>query len=217
MKLLVITLHADPTIHPGAEEGGGTHMYINEVINLLIYKQVSSLIITRKASPGNDLFDYENVKIKRIKLGPKRQWNKNFLSAKETEINQLIKDELDSLNFNPTLIHSVYWYSGRSAITFSDKYKIPFIHTIISNGKRKQISGYDVSDVQIATEMEIFNKASVLISVSNQEKEDMVHLYGINPEKIKVIGRGVDNIFLNSLYDSKGTLIAKPFPDVKSY
>ncbi len=58
MKFLIITLHADPTINPGAEEGGGTHMYVNEIINLLIFKQIEALVITRKASPGEDFFEY---------------------------------------------------------------------------------------------------------------------------------------------------------------
>lgn len=217
MKLLIITIHADPTINPGAEEGGGTHMYINELINLLIYRQVNSLFITRKASIGEDLFDYNHVKVKRIKIGPEKQWSKNFLTKRENEINQLINESLRNLNFSPTLIHSVYWHSGRAAITLSDKLKIPLIHTIISNGKRKQITGYSVSKEQIETEQKIFNKASVLISVSNQEKQDLEQLYGINPEKIKVIGRGVDNLFLNSLYDSRGTLLPKSTPEIKFY
>lgn len=214
MKLLVITLHADPTIHPGAEEGGGTHMYVNEIINLLIYRQVPSLFITRKASLGNDFFDYGCVKVKRIKLGPEEQWDKSNLEEREDEINRLIEQELIRYQFRPTLIHSIYWYSGRSAIWFSNMYSIPFIHTIISNGIRKESSGFNVSENQIIAEKEIFQKAATLISVSKQEKRDLEEHYNVESQKIKVIGRGVDNIFLNSLYDAKGALIAKMAPDV---
>ena len=215
MNILVLTIHADPTIHPGAEEGGGTHLYVNEIINLLIYKQINSLFITRKASPGKDNFEYGTVSIARIRMGPEAQWNKNNLEEMDTTINKMISKELKLRKFIPDLIHSIYWCSGRAALFISERYNIPFIHTIISNGYRKKITGYYVSEKRIETEIKIFHSANILISVSNQEKEDLIHFYNVPASKIMVIGRGVDNIFLNDLYDSKGTLLPKLEPNIK--
>ncbi len=209
MKLLLITLHADPTIHPGSGDGGGTHMYINELINMLIYKNIETLIITRKASIGKDIVQYGSVTIYRIHLGPESHWDKNNLNKIEDEIKILINNTLSEQKFNPTLIHSVYWHSGRAALYFSDKMNIPFVHTVISNGKRKKISGFTESAGQIETEEKIYSNANVIITISEQEKQDIINLYKINSEKIKVVGRGVDNMFLKDLYDDKGTLLAK--------
>ena len=209
MNLLIITLHADPSIHPGSGDGGGTHMYINELIDMLIYKDIKTLVITRKASPGEDIIQSGSVTIHRIHLGPEGHWDKNNLIDKEEEVNLLINNALTEHDFNPTLIHSVYWYEGRAALHFSKKLCVPYVHTIISNGKRKKMSGFKESVGQIETEEKIYANANVIIVISEQEKKDIMNLYGINPEKIKIVGRGVDNLFLRDLFDEKGTLLAK--------
>lgn len=216
MKILVITLHADPTIAPGAQEGGGTHMYINELMNLMIYKQVDSLFITRKASAGKDYFEYGPVKLKRILLGPEEPWDKNNLDDQEDEIRKLINSTLQLLSFKPDLIHSVYWHSGRAALFFSKQFNIPFIHTIISNGMKKQSKGFKVKPMRIETEFMIYNSAEALISISSQEKEELVNYYKIPGSKIKVIGRGVDNVFLKDIYDKNGTLLSKQIPNINT-
>lgn len=214
MKILVLTLHADPTIHPGSLEGGGTHLYVNEIIRILIYKRIKSVVITRKASKGREIFDFGDTKIIRLKIGPEEQWNKNNLEQIEKVINKNILSILNKYNFTPELIHSIYWYSGRSALKLSQYYKIPFIYTVISNGKRKKSAGYKVSKTRIRVENIIFQKASIIISVSKQEKNDLINLYGVEPNKIKVIGRGVDNIFIKNLFDRNGSLLAKSQLDI---
>lgn len=209
MKILLITLHADPTVHPGAGDGGGTQMYINELIDMLIYKDIKTLVVTRKASPGKNIVQHGSVTICRVLLGPEGHWDKNNLNDREIEIRTLINNALIENKFDPTLIHSVYWHSGRAALYFSEKINIPFVHTIISNGKRKKLSGFKESIGQIETEEKIYSNANVIIVISEQEKQDISNLYGVNSEKIKIVGRGVDNLFLKDLYDKKGTLLAK--------
>jgi hypothetical protein len=86
---------------------------------------------------------------------------------------------------------------------------IPFVHTVISNGKRKKLSGFTESIGQIETEEKIYANANVIIVISEQEKKDIMDLYDINSDKIKVVGRGVDNLFLRDLFDKNGTLYAK--------
>ncbi len=210
MKLLLITLHADPTIHPGAVEGGGTHMYVNEIIDMLTFKNIETLILTRKASPGKDIAKYGSVTIFRLHLGPEDQWDKNNLNDRAQEINKLIEDALSVTGFQPTLIHSVYWHSGRAAMYFAQKGNIPFVHTVISNGMRKKLSGFKESSQQIETEKVIYQKADTIIVISEQEKNDIITLYNIAPQKVKVVGRGVDNLFIKDLFDKNGTLLAKP-------
>lgn len=209
INLLVLTVHSDPTIHPGSIEGGGTNLYINELIDMVIFKKINTLLITRKASEGKNLFKYGKVKIVRTQLGPEAQWDKSNLDDLEEKIEELILIEIEKIKFKPDLIHSVYWYSGRAALKLSEKFGVPFVHTIISNGYRKKISGYGASLQRIETEKKIFEKASCLISVSNQEKSDLIKFYDITPEKIKVIGRGVDNVFIDTLFDKNGTLLPK--------
>jgi D-inositol-3-phosphate glycosyltransferase len=214
MRILIITLHADPTIAPGAQEGGGTHMYINELINLLIFKKTEALFLTRKASSGMDLSEYGSVRLNRIKIGPEAPWDKGNLDSLEDEIKEKIAGELQIQSFVPDLIHSVYWHSGRAALHFSQVFQVPIIHTIISNGIRKLQTGFQISPERIAVEKKIFSAAQVLIAISQTEKADLMTYYGIPESKIKVIGRGVDNLFLKEIYDENGTLLPRQLPNL---
>ncbi|MFC0516358.1 glycosyltransferase [Mucilaginibacter angelicae] len=215
MKILIITIHADPTIPPGAREGGGTHLYINELINMLIYRKAEALIITRKASPGNETFTYGDVKIRRMRLGPEATWDKNNFDDREGELLHMIQDIVADERFQPDLIHSVYWHSGRAAAALSDKWKKPFIHSVISAGMRKKITGYPVSEQRLATERLIFGSAKIIIAVSVQEKDDLINYYQVSSSKVKVIGRAVDQLFLASLYDDDGTLLPLTEPRIQ--
>ncbi len=93
-------------------------MYINELINLLIFKEVDSLFITRKASQGKDFFEYGPVKMKRIRIGPEAQWDKNNLDNLEEDIKDKINAELQLHRFIPDLIHSIYWHPGERPYFF---------------------------------------------------------------------------------------------------
>lgn len=208
MKILVISLHADPAILPGAEEGGGTHMYISELMNMFIIKQVEALIITRKASLGKDVFEYGTVKLIRLSIGPARQWDKNNLENLESKLNESVLKTLSQEKFTPDIIHSVYWYSGRAGIHLSNIFNKPLIYTVISNGLRKKLNGYNVSNLRCKEELRIFQNAQLIISICEEEQEDLITLYGIDKRKIRVVGRGVDNIFLQDIYDKNGTLIS---------
>lgn len=217
MKILVVSIHADPSIAPGAEEGGGTHMYISELINMFIIKQVDALIITRKASKGKEVFTYGNVKLIRLPIGPSEQWDKNNLENLEGKLNESVLNVLNKEKFNPDVIHSVYWYSGRVGVYLSRKLNKPLIYTVISNGLRKRKNGFKVSDVRCIEELQIFKNAKLIISVCKEEEDDLIKLYGVEKQKIKVVGRGVDNIFLEEIYDEKGTLISnKPLKIIEN-
>ena len=184
-------------------------MYVNELINLLIYKNVPSLLITRKASTGPNDFEIGSTRIHRLSIGPEAQWDKANLIGLNDVIVTSIEDEIQRSDFNPKLIHSIYWYSGMAAISVARKLSIPFIHTIISNGYRKRIAGEKVEENRIQAETKIYSEAKNLIAISNQERQDLMSYYGISSDKIKVVGRGVDDLFLTELFDSKGTLMPK--------
>ena len=59
MNLLMISLHADPTVPAGIGEGGGTHSYIRELLTYYSNENINVLLITRKCSP--DLSEYEQI------------------------------------------------------------------------------------------------------------------------------------------------------------
>lgn len=207
MKLLIISLHADPTSPAGIGEGGGTHSYIRELLTFFSTKKLEILLVTRKSNPC--LPDYEKIsdtcKIHRIivkheyPLDKKELYDLHDISVQETE--RIIK----KCNFVPDLIHSVYWNSGQVAKELSNKLKIPYVHTVISNGlRRKTVGMKETLEQRYKIEKEIFQFATYIFCITPSERIDLVNLYQIDAKKIIIPGRPVSSDFLYPAHDDFG-------------
>lgn len=207
MNLLMISLHADPTLPAGIGEGGGTHSYIRELLTYFSNKDVKVLLITVKSHAN--LADYDEIsdscKIRRIIIK-----DENYIDKKELyslHSTSLLKTEqaLTALNFKPDLIHSVYWNSGQVAKDLCQKLNIPYVHTVISNGLRRQKAGMDeVLAQRSKVEKEVFLSATYIFCITPSERNDLVKLYHISPQKIMVLGRPVSADFLYPSHDEFG-------------
>ncbi|HET8799044.1 MAG TPA: glycosyltransferase [Thermoanaerobaculia bacterium] len=114
------------------------------------------------------------------------------------------------------LLHSVYWNSGRVALDLSREFGVRFVHTVISNGRRRVLVGAEEDgDRRTAVEQEVFEGAFRIFCICPAERDDLVSLYGIDPMKIMVIGRPVSIEFLVPPHDQLGTpLLLPPWNDV---
>ena len=82
---------------------------------------------------------------------------------------------------------------------------LPFIHTVISNGWRRwQQGARDQTPERLETEKRVFAAAFALFCVSNQEREDLIDHYGIDPTKAVVVGRPVSPRFRHPCHDEMG-------------
>lgn len=205
--VLLICLHADPTQASGTWEGGGTHAYLRELTVGLAGRGHVCHVVTRRRSP--DLGSLVKVSplttLHRIDIGEQGPMDKRFLDDLHQETFARLNDVWAHLPCRPRLIHSVYWNSGRVAMELSAAYAIPFVHTVISNGKGRLARGATGnSRNREAVEERVFHSASRIFSITQDEKQDLVALYGVDPEKIVVIGRPVDTAYLSPAQDELG-------------
>ena len=207
MNLLMISLHADPTVPAGIGEGGGTHSYIRELLTYYSNVNINVLLITRKCSP--DLPEYEQIsetcKIYRIIVNGEYPIDKKELfKLHNISVNKTI-NVLKTTVFKPTLIHSIYWNSGQVAAELSQFFKIPFVHTVISNGLRRKEAGMkEAIEERFSVEKNVFQNASYIFCITPAEKKDLIELYQIDPNKTVIPGRPVSPDFLYPAHDDFG-------------
>lgn len=207
MNLLIISLHADPTFPAGIGEGGGTHSYIRELLTYFSNKNIKILLITRKnnANLANCEEISDSCRIRRIIIKDENSIDKKELYSFHNT--SLFKTEqvLLELDFKPDLIHSIYWNSGQIARELGQKFNIPYVHTVISNGLRRQLAGMtEVLSQRRVIEKEIFLSATYIFCITPSERDDLVNLYHISPHKIMVLGRPVSDDFLYPSHDEFG-------------
>jgi len=205
---LIISLHADPVQPSGCIEGGGTHAYVREMLRGLAYKCRYASVVTRHADPNlpadQRLSDF--TAIHRIQLGEIAPIDKRFLNTFHDRTVKLIAEIIHNQKWPIHILHGVYWNSGRAAMDLSCQFGIPFVQTVISNGRRRLQQGYlDNADSRIEIETELYRAAAAIFCISSEERNDLIHLYGVDPDKLHVVGRPVPLPFRYPAQGNDGT------------
>ncbi|EOS69448.1 hypothetical protein C818_02599 [Lachnospiraceae bacterium MD308] len=206
-KLLIISLHADPSMPPGVGEWGGTHTYMRELLTELHDTDYDVILITRKVYPTEETIERisPSCRIVRLTLGVFGDFDKRDLyKLHEVTFSQLI-EKLNELKFVPDIIHSVYWNSGHLAMRLSNLWNIPYVHSVISNGKgRNEHGATGTASHRIYTETQVFTHASLILCVAESEKAEICKYYNIQPSKVVVAGQYIHPAFVSAAHDPIG-------------
>lgn len=206
-KVLLLCLDMDPTDLLGDQHTGAGHLYVKETLSVLIEHSISTLLITRHNSILKPTFEVVgSVEVRRIQIGNIDKKPKEYLWEKKEDSISLVCNLLDEIHFGPTLIHAIYWYSGAVAIALKERFPVAnLMYSIISLGKVKHAWQKTLSEHDYAREISekmIFEKSRIILAVSDQERENAIELYGVEPQKIKVVARGVDMELFSPLEQS---------------
>ena len=205
--VLLITMHADPAMPPGYHEWGGTHTYMKELLDEYGRMKIPCVLVTRKSMPQLPSVEQINDSciIFRIVSGEVDLMDKTRLRFYHDEHMKQIKGIIAQQGAPPSVIHSVYWNSGRLAMALSEELHIPFVHSIISNARGRVRRGAQEPVPDRADyEQAIYDKAARLICVSEDERSDLEQLYHIPNEKIVVAGQYIHPSFLLPAHNRNG-------------
>ena len=207
-KLLIISLHADPSMPPGVGEWGGTHTYMRELLTELYDTNYNVILVTRKVYPKEETIEQISpfCRILRLTLGTFENFDKrNLYELHEVTFLQIL-EKLDELKFIPDIIHSVYWNSGHLAMRLSNLWNVPYIHSVISNGKgRNKHGAAGTAPHRIEIETQVFTHASIILCVAESEKTEICNYYNIQPSKVVVAGQYIHPSFISASHDSFGS------------
>lgn len=207
--ILIISLHADPMLPAGIGEYGGGHMYPYELLTGLSKEKFKVSLITRKCDPSLPSIDYINdfTTIYRMDYSDYTFHDKrDFYQLRDVSFS-IACALLDKYNIKPDIIHSLYWNSGYLALQLSHKLQIPYVHSPISVGAViKERKTKDIEPHRIDTEQTVFENASVIFSITESERNDIITYYGIDSAKITIIGRPVAKEYLYPIHDEWGNV-----------
>lgn len=223
LHVLLITLHADPSLAPGIKEQGGGHMYPREIAEHLSQSGIQVSIFTRRMTSESPLIE-ENwhhplITIYRLDYGNLMFLDKTDFYTHQQTSYILAKSLLESYELYPDLIHSFYWNSGFLAWQLSELLNVPYVHSPISLGaviKQKQAKTIHVKRIPVETK--VFQHAKYVLCITNSEKNDLIKFYNISAGKIYVIGRPIDKEYLSPTHDLYGNpLHSKEYKDNEQY
>jgi D-inositol-3-phosphate glycosyltransferase len=196
VRIAEISVHSCPRRPLGSGDVGGMNLYILSISRELSKVGAQVDIFTRWHDPDEPeiLIIDERTRLIHIRAGEPRDTNNidvfNYLP--EFQANLLAFMKKDGSKYD--ILHSHYWTSALVAEQLKEQLEVPNIVTFHTLGEVKNRAfGTEVEpELRIQSEKEIVTTVDCIIAFTPEERDHLVHLYGSQPEKIRVIPGGVD-------------------------
>lgn len=198
-RLVVLCLLGDPAL-PAASiaHTGGFQVDIQELLTNIQNPECTVHIITNTSKYCSTQYEeiaqgiIHRVHFESDWLVDQDSMMEHFQTI-ETEVFQILR----SLPKEHTLIHSFYWLSGMIAMDAMKALGINYVHSIVSLSIGKILAGASPKFVkQLEVEKKFLKNASVIFSISEEEKKQLQNYYAIDSNRVIVVGRGVHPAFL---------------------
>ena len=196
-RIATLMVHTSPLDQPGIGDAGGMNIYVAESAERMAAMGVEVDIFTRRTnSKVADIVQVSpGVRVIQLNVGPLTGVTKEELP----KLNSAIADEFTKKLSGETkydLIHSHYWISGKVAMIASKALKIPFVHTMhtMARVKNLNLAEGEIPEpmIRVQGETQVVAAAQALIANTDAEAASLVSLYEACPDIVHVVTPGVD-------------------------
>jgi D-inositol-3-phosphate glycosyltransferase len=197
-RIALVTLHTCPLDRPGAGDAGGMNVYIDQTAQRLADSGIDVHVFTR-ATFGQHTEKVEisqNYTVHHIPTSMGADLRKEDLPSEVDEFAEGVRSYCLEADLDFDLIHSHYWLSGIAAEKLSQAWAIPFVHTMHTMAKVKNLHLADGDflepEIRIKGEEFLVSTAHRLIVNTHREAAELIELYDAAESKLKVVYPGVD-------------------------
>ncbi len=194
-NIAVVSVHTSPLARPGTRDSGGMNVYIRELSREMARRAHTMDIFTRRtdASTPEVVALDERTRVVQVTAGP-------FAAGKAAVRRHLPAFLRGVLAFQDRegrsydLVHSHYWLSGWVGQALKAHWGVPHVimfHTLGEAKNRAHLSEHEPT-YRIAGERLVAQGADRIICASASERELLVNLYGVSPQRVSCVPCGVD-------------------------
>lgn len=205
MRILMISDHADPLAKIGTKETGGQNVYVMNMASMLAKLGVYVDVYTRwdRATKQEVVQVQPTFRVIRVKAGPKAYMPRDDFLQVTDAFARRIKQRIEREQLKYDVIFTHYWFSGVIGLELAQTYNLPMTHVYHSIGQMRyealqaekpQDANYQFFKTRGDWEKRIAQEATSIISTSPMERDDIVRLFDVAPDKISVIPVGVDTV-----------------------
>lgn len=196
-RIATLMVHTSPLDQPGIGDAGGMNIYVVESTERMAAMGVRVDIFTRRTNPTvADVVEVSpGVRVIQLNVGPVSGVTKEELPKLIPELAKEFK-RLISAETKYDVIHSHYWISGKVAMLASKDLNIPFVHTMhtMARVKNLNLAEGEMPEpmIRVQGETQVVESAAALIANTDAEGASLVSLYGACPDNVQVVSPGVD-------------------------
>lgn len=194
-RLALLSLHGCPVARLGEKDTGGMNVYVLQLAREFACRGISVDVFTRAHDPADPtVVDLQpGARVVHLKAGPYATSKRKLFDYIPAFLRELSRFHL-SEETSYDLVHSHYWLSGRVGMNLSKMWAVPHVTTFhtLAKTKMRALAGERELARRGAAERLIIHDVDAMIVSTEEEKHDLVHLYGAQAAKINVVPAGVD-------------------------
>src|SRR5919197_872497 len=192
-RVAMISVHTSPLAQPGAGDGGGMNVYMRSLASNLARAGVHCDVLTRAehAEQPPVVEVEQGFRVVHLAAGPAAPVPKQSLP-------ELVGPFVDAaLAFfatddePPDVLHANYWISGAVAHRLKHALDLPLVATFHTLDRVKAEAGVgDDPETRARVEGEVVNCADLVVAATDDERRQLVELYGADRDRVEVVPPG---------------------------
>src|SRR5580700_2732295 len=210
-RLAILSLHTSPLAQPGTGDSGGMNVYVRELASAVARSGADCDVFTRAWSPElPPVIEVEpGLRVHHIAAGPLAPMVKELLPDVVPEFT----DRVLGLMTSPSglrlgdeeggpfeAVHANYWLSGLAGHTIKHELDLPLMSTFHTLDRVKAEAGPEEVEAgmphrRAEAEAAIIACSDAVLASCTVEAEQIVALYGADPERVRIVPLGVDHAY----------------------
>src|SRR5215813_2926333 len=195
-RVAMISVHTSPLAQPGAGDCGGMNVYVRSLASNLARAGVHCDVLTRaEHAEQPPLVEVEpGFRVVHLAAGPTAPVPKQTLPDLVEPFVDAALAFFASEDDSPQVLHANYWISGAVGHRLKHALDLPLVATFHTLDRVKAEAGVgDDPATRARVEGEIINCADLVIAATDDERRQLVTLYGADRDRIEIVPPGVDH------------------------
>lgn len=196
-RIAFISEHASPLASLGGADGGGQNVYVGHLAHELARLGYLVDIYTRRDDPAlAQVVDWRTgVRVVHIDAGPAQRLPKACLLPLMPQFAEAMLHFIREAALHYVLVHAHFFMSGMVAQQLKRRLGLPYLMTFHALGRVRRCAQGEADefpDARFAIEEALMHDADRVIAECEQDRRDMLALYGAAPERLTVVPCGFD-------------------------
>ncbi len=196
-RLAVLSLHTSPLAQPGLGDSGGMNVYVRELVSALAQAGVQTDVFTRRSDLGSpEIVDVEpGFRVVHVEAGAVDLAKEQLLDVVD-EFADGVRDHLARLG-DVDALHTNYWLSGVAGHRLKHDLDLPLVSTFHTLARVKAETGDPEPELRVKAEADVIGCSDAILASCRAEAEQLVRLYGADPDRVELVPPGVDHAFFS--------------------
>ncbi len=194
MRVAIISDHASPLATLGGVDAGGQNIYVGHVAKNLVAMGHEVDVFTRRDGDLPLMAYFDGVRVIHVPAGPASAVRKEDIFPFLSDFCAFMVDFINK-NGRYDVVHANFWMSGYVADRLKRIFSIPFVITFHALGHIRRMHQRLADRFPIAREKieeRLVQVADRIIAECPQDREDLLHFYKADSQKISVVPCGFD-------------------------